>query len=51
MPIAIRVVSEDKYKQWLDSRREATLPGAYKALMAATDGPNKTVDVAENAAK
>jgi len=48
MPIAIRVVSEDKYKQWLTAAA-SDLPGAYKALMAATDGPAKTVDVAENA--
>ncbi|MBB4274518.1 cytochrome c oxidase subunit II [Rhizobium mongolense] len=47
MPIAIRVVSEDKYKQWLTAAA-SDLPGAYKALMAATDGPAKTVDVAEN---
>lgn len=47
MPIAIRVVSEDKYKQWLTAAA-SDLPGAYKSLMAATDGP-KTVDVAENA--
>ncbi len=50
MPIAIRVVSEDKYKQWLTAAA-ADLPGAYKALMAATDGPAKTVDVAENVAQ
>ncbi|UWU16527.1 cytochrome c oxidase subunit II [Rhizobium sullae] len=47
MPIAIRVVSEDKYKQWLTAAA-SDLPGAYKALMAATDGQAKTVDVAEN---
>jgi cytochrome c oxidase subunit 2 len=50
MPIAIRVVSEDKYKQWLTAAA-ADLPGAYKALIAATDGPAKTVDVAENVAQ
>jgi len=44
MPIAIRVVAEDKYKAWLTAAA-ADLPGAYKALMAAVDGP-KTVDVA-----
>lgn len=47
MPIAIRVVSEDRYKQWLTAAA-SDLPGAYKALMAATDGPAKTADVAEN---
>jgi cytochrome c oxidase subunit 2 len=47
MPIAIRVVSEDKYKQWLTAAAN-DLPGAYKALMAATDGPAQSVDVAEN---
>jgi cytochrome c oxidase subunit 2 len=50
MPIAIRVVSEDKYKQWLASAA-SDLPGAYKTLIAAADGPAKTVDVAENVAK
>ncbi len=44
MPIAIRVVPEDKYKAWLTAA-SSDLPGAYKALMAAVDGP-KTVDVA-----
>jgi cytochrome c oxidase subunit 2 len=46
MPIAIRVVSEDKYKAWLTAAA-TDLPGANKALMAAVDGP-KTVDVAGN---
>ncbi|MDR6664108.1 cytochrome c oxidase subunit II [Rhizobium sp. 1399] len=50
MPIAIRVVSEDKYKQWLASAA-SDLPGAYKTLIAAADGLAKTVDVAENVAK
>lgn len=49
MPIAIRVVPEDKYKAWLAAAAN-DLPGAYKALLAAVDGP-KTVDVAENGAK
>jgi cytochrome c oxidase subunit 2 len=44
MPIAIRVVSEDKYKAWLTAAA-TDLTGANKALMAAVDGP-KTVDVA-----
>ena len=46
MPIAIRVVSEDKYKAWL-AAAATDLTGANKALMAAVDGP-KTVDVAGN---
>ncbi|MEZ2129315.1 MULTISPECIES: cytochrome c oxidase subunit II [unclassified Sinorhizobium] len=50
MPIAIRVVSEDKYKQWL-AAAATDLPGAYKTLMAATDRPAKDVDVAENVAQ
>lgn len=50
MPIAIRVVSEDKYKQWL-AGAATDLPGAYKTLMAATDGAASTVNVAENVAK
>jgi cytochrome c oxidase subunit 2 len=48
MPIAIRVVPEDKYKAWL-AAAATDLPSAYKALLAAVDGP-KTVDVAENGA-
>ncbi|MBB3659528.1 cytochrome c oxidase subunit 2 [Rhizobium sp. BK650] len=50
MPIAIRVVSEDKYKQWLTTAA-SDLPGAYKTLIAAADGSAKTVVVAENVAK
>jgi len=50
MPIAIHVVSEDKYKQWL-AGAATDLPGAYKTLMAATDGAASTVNVAENVAK
>lgn len=50
MPIAIRVVSEDKYKQWL-AAAATDLPGAYKTLVAATDRPAKGVDVAENVAQ
>ncbi|TWB15827.1 cytochrome c oxidase subunit 2 [Rhizobium sp. ERR 1071] len=49
MPIAIRVVSDDQYKQWLAAA--ATDVGkANKALMAAVDQPT-TVNVAENTAK
>lgn len=44
MPIAIRVVPEDKYQAWL-AAAATDLPAANKALMAAVDGP-KTVDVA-----
>ena len=40
MPIAIRVVSEDKYKAWL-AAAATDLPGANKALMAETDGAAK----------
>jgi cytochrome c oxidase subunit 2 len=48
MPIAIRVVPEDKYKAWL-AAAGTDLPSANKALIAAVDG-KKTVDVAENGA-
>ena len=44
MPIAIRVVSEDKYQAWL-AAAATDLTGANKALMAAVDGP-ATVTVA-----
>lgn len=44
MPIAIRVVAEDKYKAWL-AAATSDLPAANKALMAAVDGP-ATVQVA-----
>lgn len=44
MPIAIRVVSEDKYNAWL-AAAATDLTGANKALMAAVDG-SKAVDVA-----
>ncbi|NLS17842.1 cytochrome c oxidase subunit II [Rhizobium sp. P40RR-XXII] len=49
MPIAIRVVSDDQYKQWLASAA-TDLNKANKALMAAVDEPT-TVKVAENTAK
>jgi cytochrome c oxidase subunit 2 len=45
MPIAIRVVPEDKYNAWLAAAAN-DLPTAYKGLMAAVDGP-KTVNVAD----
>jgi cytochrome c oxidase subunit 2 len=50
MPIAIRIVSEDKYKQWLTAAA-ADLGKANKALMAAVDKPAKAVDVADNVAQ
>jgi cytochrome c oxidase subunit 2 len=50
MPIAIRVVSQDKYDTWLAAA--ATNVGeANKALMASIDGAAKSVSVAENAAQ
>ena len=49
MPIAIRVVSEDKYKAWL-AAAATDLPAANKALLAAVEG-SKTVDVAQNSAQ
>lgn len=49
MPIAIRVVSEDQYKQWLTTAA-TDLNKANKSLMAAVDQP-ATVKVAENTAK
>ncbi|MGY5779345.1 cytochrome c oxidase subunit II [Rhizobium sp. LEGMi135b] len=49
MPIAIRVVSDDQYKQWL-AAAATDLSKANKALMAAVDQPT-TVKVAENTAK
>ena len=49
MPIAIRVVSEDKYKAWL-AAAGTDLTKANKDLMAATDGP-AAVNVAQNTAQ
>lgn len=49
MPIAIRVVAEDKYKAWL-AAAVTDLPAANKALMAAVDGPSD-VNVASSDAK
>jgi cytochrome c oxidase subunit II len=40
MPIAIRVVNEQQYTTWLTAAK-TDLPGANKALMAATDGLSK----------
>ncbi len=51
MPIAIRVVSEDKYTAWLAAAAN-DLPGAYKALLAAADNKIAVgVDVAANDVK
>ncbi len=50
MPIAIRVVSQEKFDTWLAAA--ATNVGeANKALMAAIDGEKKSVDVAQSAAQ
>jgi len=49
MPIAIRIVSQDQYQQWLTTAA-GDLNKANKALMAAVDQP-ATVNVAENVAK
>ena len=50
MPIAIRVVSQEKFDTWLAAA--ATNVGeANKALMASIDGEKKSVDVAQNAAQ
>ncbi|MDL2401086.1 cytochrome c oxidase subunit II [Rhizobium mayense] len=49
MPIAIRVVSQDQYQQWLTTAA-SDLSKANKALMAAVDQP-ATVNVAENTAQ
>ena len=47
MPIAIRVVPEDRYKAWL-AEAATDLSGANKKLMAMTDRPQGAVDVAAN---
>ena len=47
MPIAIRVVSQEKYDAWM-AAAATNLQEANKTLMAATD-LKKTVDVAANA--
>lgn len=49
MPIAIRAVSEDKYKTWL-AAAGSDLVKANKDLMAATDAP-ASVNVADNTAQ
>jgi len=45
MPIAIRIVSQDKYDAW-KAAAAGDLPGANKALMAATDAADASVAVA-----
>ncbi|WP_242221074.1 cytochrome c oxidase subunit II [Shinella zoogloeoides] len=50
MPIAIRVVSQEKYDTWL-AAAATNLGDANKALMASVDGAVKSVDVAQNAAQ
>ena len=50
MPIAIRVVSEEKYKTWL-AAAATNVDAANKALMAQVDGAAPTVQVAENVSK
>lgn len=50
MPIAIRVVSQEKFDTWLAAA--ATNVGeANKALVASVDGAKTSVDVAQNAAQ
>jgi len=46
MPIAIRVVSEDKYRSWLGTAK-TDLPGANKALMAAIEAERQLASAAE----
>ncbi|MFD1327442.1 cytochrome c oxidase subunit II [Mycoplana ramosa] len=50
MPIAIRVVSQEKFDTWL-AAAATNLGEANKALLASIDGEKKTVDVAQNAAQ
>ncbi|MGV8936322.1 MAG: cytochrome c oxidase subunit II [Allorhizobium sp.] len=50
MPIAIRVVSEEKYNTWL-AAAATDVEAANKALMAQVDGAAPTVQVAENVSK
>lgn len=47
MPIAVRVVSKERYTAWLAAAR-TDLSGANKTLMAETENDNKTVTVAGN---
>jgi cytochrome c oxidase subunit 2 len=50
MPIAIHVVSEDKYKAWL-AQAATDLPGAYKTLVADAGKPADGIAVAANVSK
>ncbi|MNU11499.1 hypothetical protein D3C72_2594110 [compost metagenome] len=50
MPIAVRVVSQEKYTAWL-AAAATNIGDANKALMASIDGAAKAVDVAANAAQ
>ncbi|MGG7517320.1 cytochrome c oxidase subunit II [Allorhizobium undicola] len=50
MPIAIRVVSDERYNQWLTAAA-SDLGAANKALMAAVDVPVKRAQLAENLTK
>jgi cytochrome c oxidase subunit II len=51
MPIAIRVVSEEKYTAWLAAAAN-DLPGAYRALLASADNEAASdLDVAANDVK
>ena len=50
MPIAIRVVAEDKYVAWLEAAT-TSVEDANKALMAAVDGADKSVQLADNVSK
>jgi cytochrome c oxidase subunit 2 len=50
MPIAIRVVSQEKFDTWL-AAAATNVGDANKALMASVDGAAKSVAVAENAAQ
>lgn len=47
MPIAIRVVSDERYAAWLQAAA-SDLEGANRALMAAVDGADASVQFAEN---
>lgn len=50
MPIAIRVVSEEKFSAWMASAAD-DLEGANRNLMAAIESDRKVVDVAANVAQ
>ncbi|MNU09146.1 hypothetical protein D3C72_2555480 [compost metagenome] len=47
MPIAIRVVSDERYAAWLQAAG-SDLEGANRALMAAVDGADASVRLASN---